>query len=348
MSNHAIVIKAPGDAQLIGASIPKLRDDYIIVKVEAVALNPTDILHIDYFASLGARVGCDYAGLVEEVGSKVTKHFKKGDRVAGFAHGSNAVNHEDGTFAEYITVKGDLQIHIPDNIGFEGAATLGVGVTTVGQALYQSLSLPGPDTPATVKFSVLIYGGSTATGALAIQFAKLSGLEVITTVSPHHFDYVRGLGVDAVSDYNSKTCVEDIKRRTVGRLRHAFDCISKESTAKICVGALSDEGGVYTTLLPIPAEVVAAINSHVTTKLTLAYSAIGEDFQFGQFIPANPDDFGFAKSFWVTAEKLLGEGKIRAHKPSVNEGGSGLCGVLTGLQFLREGKVSGKKLVYVL
>ena len=62
---------------------------------------------------------------------------------------------------------------IPDFLTFEGAATLGVGVTTVGQALYMTLKLPLPTEPAKTPFPVLIYGGSTATGTLAIQYAKL-------------------------------------------------------------------------------------------------------------------------------------------------------------------------------
>lgn len=83
------------------------------------------------------------------------------------------MNHEDGAFANYITAKGDVQIKIPDNVSSIDAATLGVGIFTVGQALYQSLGLPLPTEAAKEPFPVLIYGGSTATGTLAIQFAKL-------------------------------------------------------------------------------------------------------------------------------------------------------------------------------
>jgi hypothetical protein len=54
--NTAIVVQKPGDAKAAEVTIPKLRDDYIIVKVKAVALNPTDWKHIDFMASNGARV----------------------------------------------------------------------------------------------------------------------------------------------------------------------------------------------------------------------------------------------------------------------------------------------------
>lgn len=67
---------------------PSLRDEFIIVKTEFVALNPTDWMHLDKFPSPGAIIGCDFSGVVEEVGKGVTNDLKKGDRVAGFIHGS--------------------------------------------------------------------------------------------------------------------------------------------------------------------------------------------------------------------------------------------------------------------
>lgn len=67
--------------------IPRIRDGWILVKTKAVALNPTDWKHIDFaYANAGSKIGCDYAGVVEEVGSNVT-NFAKGDLVAGFCHG---------------------------------------------------------------------------------------------------------------------------------------------------------------------------------------------------------------------------------------------------------------------
>ncbi len=353
MSNHAVVIKGPGEARVEKVSIPKLRDDYILVKTNAVALNPTDWKHIDYLAHPGARVGCDFAGVVEEVGKKVTKDFKKGDRVCGFCHGANKDYHEDGAFQEHLTAKGDVQIKIPENLSFEEASTLGVGISTVGQGLYQSLKLPLPNDAEAVQKSsgtpILIYGGSTATGSLAIQFAKLSGFQVTTTCSSRNFDYVKSIGADAAYDYNSPTCAKDIKEYTQGKLTHVFDCIAQGESINICVEAMSPSGGTYSTLVRVPDEKVHAINDKVKNVLTLAYTVVGEAFTIGSnHFPAKPEDFEFAKMFWDLSAKLLVEGKVKVHKPSVNEGGSGLEGVLKGLQLMREGKVSGRKLVYTL
>jgi NADPH:quinone reductase-like Zn-dependent oxidoreductase len=86
------------------------------------------------------------------------------------------VNPDDGVFAEVAAVVGDLQMRIPDSLSFEEAATLGLGAITVGQGLYQKalkLELPSSVTTTTKdEVPVLIYGGGTSTGALAIQFAK--------------------------------------------------------------------------------------------------------------------------------------------------------------------------------
>lgn len=68
----------------------------------------------------------------------------------------------------------DLQMHMPDSLSFEKASTIPLGASTVGQGLYQkALKLNLPTDPIKDKEFVLIYGGSTATGSLAVQYAKL-------------------------------------------------------------------------------------------------------------------------------------------------------------------------------
>lgn len=334
----AIKVVEKGRAEIQEVPVPKLREEYVLVKTTYVALNPTDWKHIDYLAIPGHTVGCDFAGVVEEVGPKVTKEWKKGDRISGFTHGVNSAEPEDGAFAEYVVAKGDMAMKIPENLSDEEAATLGVGITTVGQGLYQSLGLPEPGS-GNAGFPILIYGGSTATGSLAIQFAVLSGCEVITTCSPRNFPFVKSLGAAEAFDYNDPDCAKKIREYTKDNLTHVFDCISEGNSPKICSEAISSKGGVISYLLPAKHE-----RQDVENKHTLAYTATGEGFKFGPMeVPPKPEDFEFAKHFWDLATKLVASKQISVHPPKV---GYGLQGIFDGLQQMREGKVSGTKLVY--
>jgi NADPH:quinone reductase-like Zn-dependent oxidoreductase len=81
---------------------------------------------------------------------------------------------EDGAFAEYVLVRDGMIAKIPESLSFEETATLGVGITTMAQSLYMTMKLPLPgEGPIEGAPFFLVYGGSTATGTLAIQFAKL-------------------------------------------------------------------------------------------------------------------------------------------------------------------------------
>lgn len=87
-TQRGIQIQGSNQVKLVSdLPIPKLRDDHILVKVVAVALNPTDVGLIRLANEKGPISGCDYAGVVEEVGSAVTNGLKPGDRVAGWTHG---------------------------------------------------------------------------------------------------------------------------------------------------------------------------------------------------------------------------------------------------------------------
>ncbi|CAM1504823.1 Fc.00g024140.m01.CDS01 [Cosmosporella sp. VM-42] len=344
-----VVYPEPKAVAIRDIPIPEPRDEWVLVKVKAVALNAADCKAIDYGAAdAGSRIGCDFAGIVEKVGGKVTK-FKVGDRIAGFSHGGNSDDHETGAFGEYVLAKDHAQIKIPDKISFEEATTVGLGMLACGQGLYKSLGLPLPNAPAKEPFPVLFYGGSTATAILGIQYAKASGLTVVAAASPPHFDYLKSLGADAVFDYRSPTCAADIKAFTNNKLRHAWDCLGVGT--EICAAALSDtEPSQYGVIGPSNAEVLKKINPLAEgPKLTLAYSAVGQKWHFlGNEIPSDPSEVEFFTKFSVITQELLEKRVIKTIMPTVNQGGSGLGGVLKGLDDVRAHKVSGTKLVYTL
>lgn len=259
---------------------------------------------------------------------------------------------ERGAFGDYILADADIQLKIPDNVSFEEAATLGVGITTVGQGLYQFLKLPLPTSPLSTPKSILINGGSTATGILGIQFAKLSGLTVLTTASPHNFDYLKSLGADAVFDYHTpaEELAKEIKAKTNNSLTLAWDCSPTPESTRASALAMSDsQPGVYGALLPVKDEALKSANPNVTGGFTMGYTVFGEAFsRHGRDYPAKPEDREFGTAFWQLSGDLLAQGKFKVARTSVNQGGEGLEGVLKGLDDLREGKVSGTKLVYTI
>ena len=156
---------------------PRLRDDYVLVRAVAVALNPTDAKAIAQGrAAKDGLLGCDFAGTILSIGKAVTKPWQQGDRVFGCVHGANSNEPEDGAFAEIIAAKGDTCMKIPDHLTFEEACTLGVSVLTCGQGLFQEMKLQLPlatTESARLGESILIYGGSSSAGILAIQFCTL-------------------------------------------------------------------------------------------------------------------------------------------------------------------------------
>lgn len=354
----AFCVTAPKVAGAVERTLPKLRDDYILVRVVSVAVIPTDWKHINFFAKTGQLVGCDYAGIVEEAGKDVQKNFVKGDHVFGLVHGCNDLQEEDRAFAEYVVAKGDTQWRIPDNISFQQAATLGVGVSTVIQALYQLLDLKWPKTGLSsteTEGDILIYGGSTATGYLAIQFANLSGYRVIATCSPHNLDLVHDAGADAVFDYRDPGSAAKIRKYTQNSLKFAFGCVAISDSANFCDNAMSTEGGHKASIdggramsfMATHASIDPATmkEGNIATSFPLAYTTIGEDLnKAGKFIPARSQDKAYIIAFSSLLEDLLAKGKIKPIRHTVC--GRGLHGIAEGLTLMREGKVTGEKLVY--
>ena len=81
--------------------VPRLRNDYVLIRTVSVALNPI----AQKRAARDGLLGCDFAGVVIEVGQGVTKSCTIGDRVFWCGHVAHPDNSEDGSFAEIFTAK---------------------------------------------------------------------------------------------------------------------------------------------------------------------------------------------------------------------------------------------------
>lgn len=158
-------------------NIPKLRPGTILVRTVAVALNPSDFKMGMAFPSPGSVVGMDFAGNVVAIHDLTTRNdLQVGEAVCGMVYGSNPGDQETGSFAAYLIVAADLVLKLPQGLPFEQAAGMGCGLFTSTIALWGSLGLQfTPQNPANTKecILILVYGGSTASGTMAIQLLKL-------------------------------------------------------------------------------------------------------------------------------------------------------------------------------
>lgn len=241
-------------------------------------------------------------------------------------------------------------------MSIDRAACLGVGMTTVGQVLYQSMQLAEPgmvcDDEVTDQQrdeeendedipSILNYGGATSTGSLAIQFAKLSGLGVVTTCSEPNRAWMHELGADAVFDYHDPHG-ERIREVTDDTLELAFDTISTNQTAAICAAALSSSGACYNALLDVHCP-RGDVDSHVS----MAYDIIGEPYLMGgKEVQAQPESLSFGAQWANTVDALLQTRQLTSQRIQIKPGG--LAGIASGLDRLRHGKVRASKLVYIV
>lgn len=170
----ALVAGDGGQYQVSTAvEIPELRPCTMLCQVRAVALNPADWKMIESPATRDAIGGNDFAGEVIQVGQGV-KRFKEGDRIFGMMFGLNPSGKLTGAFCSYALATEDLSCKIPPSMTFEQASTLGVPVGTAGSALFQALGLPmsGAGEDAKIPSCVLVSGGASATGTIAIQMLK--------------------------------------------------------------------------------------------------------------------------------------------------------------------------------
>ncbi|KAL8335869.1 hypothetical protein RB598_009860 [Gaeumannomyces tritici] len=365
-SQSAIVgVKASADSDEVinslgtGIALPALEDDMFMVKNVAVGLN-----HVDnkMGASPGAIAGMDFAGHVVAKGrlarGAAAVPIEVGDRVAGVVLGMHPTSPLVGAFAQYTGASEGGVLRLPDHMSMEQGASLASGLGTVGLALFHSLQIPGyplepppqPQPAAGVQEGrlpprhVLIYGGSSAVGTLAIQVVKLSGLVPITTCSPANFDLVASYGAERAFDYRSPTCAADVRAHTRNSLRYALDCISEPETMELCYSCLGRLGGRYTALEPWMRGLERA-RGNVRPDWVLGPMMIGKPISwrppFDKAVDPAVKELG--ARFFRTAQELLDRGLLKAHPLHVLRGG--LPSVVEGLELLRSKKMSGKKII---
>lgn len=194
---------SPDNMEFVDIAKPAPAGTEVLVRVHAAAVNPIDWYYLrgqPYFMRLDAgigvpddtRMGIDFAGVVEAVGSEVTR-FRPGDRVFGGA---------EGTFAEYVLLAEDgVVVPIPDSVSFSDAAALPVAAVTALQALRDKGRLEAGQ-------KVLINGASGGVGTFAVQLAKSMGAEVHGVCSTRNVELVQSLGADRVFDYRSEDYTE--------------------------------------------------------------------------------------------------------------------------------------------
>jgi len=213
ITDNAVSMKAivgrcygsPDVLELEDIEKPEPADNELLVRVKAAAVNPLDWHYMrgsPYImrligSGLGTpndpRLGVDFAGTVEAVGSNV-KQFNVGDEVFGGANGA---------FAEYVTIAEDRGVvSKPSNMSFEQAASVPIAAITALQSLRDKGQIkPGQ--------KVLINGASGGVGTFAVQIAKSYGAKVTGVCSGRNAEMVRSIGADHVIDYKREDYTEN-------------------------------------------------------------------------------------------------------------------------------------------
>ncbi|TWU72712.1 hypothetical protein ED733_004255 [Metarhizium rileyi] len=307
------------------AQLLALRMDEVLVHVKAVAVNPCDYKMHERFPCPGAVDGCDFAGIIVALGSDKIK-WSIGDRVCGAVHGSNPLRPESGAFAEYVPCESEFTLKIPAHMSFKEAAALGgTGLATLGMALFKELALPGSlEAPATKPRTVLVHGGSSSVGTMAMQLVRLFGAE-------------------EVFDYNDPDCAQSIKAYTRNTLAYVLDPFTDAKSIALCYKAMGRAGGRYACLEMYPDYVLERKSIKVGFVMGPALLGHRLGLSYGYEKDEDPEMRAFGVQWYQSVQKILDQGKLRPHPLRVL--GHSFEAVLKGVEMLKRKAVSGEKLV---
>lgn len=188
-------ITDPASLEDVELPVPILRPHDLLVRVEAVSVNPVDVKQRAGSDPGGEwRVlGYDQAGTVEAIGDAVTL-FAVGDRV----YSAGSIDRQ-GTDADLHAVDERIVGHMPTTLGFAEAAALPLTSITAWEALFDRFRLTA-DSDGTL----LVLGGAGGVGSAMIQLAReLTNVTIIATASrPESAAWVRELGAHRVVDHH--------------------------------------------------------------------------------------------------------------------------------------------------
>lgn len=238
----------PDGLALCRIEMPRLQDNQqILVKVMSAGLDRCDLLAVSGWGKVerrkvngGFSIGRDFCGVVVEAGIGVT-HLQPGDRVWGAVPFPEA-----GTLAEHVVVPGLVAHRMPNNLNWEGAATVPYSALQVWAALVWRGGLK-PDQAAGVQ--VLVVDGVTDTGCLAVQLSCMWGANVTVLCPARTVPLAHALGahmVVAARDEESLS-VQDLQETgNYDLIVLAGDLLTK--SAATCL--LAPRGKVTSTLPP--------------------------------------------------------------------------------------------------
>uniref|UniRef100_A0A2N9H6N3 Enoyl reductase (ER) domain-containing protein n=1 Tax=Fagus sylvatica TaxID=28930 RepID=A0A2N9H6N3_FAGSY len=223
-------------------TVPEVKEDQVLIKVVAAALNPVDSKRmLGFFKATDSPLptvpGYDIAGVVVKVGSHVKK-FKEGDEVYGDIN-EKAIDHPKtiGSLAEYTAVEEKVLALKPNNLSFVEAASLPLAIETA----YGALERIG----FSADKSILVLGGAGGVGTLVIQLAKhvFGASKVAATSSTGKLELLKSLGADLAIDY-TKENFEDLPEK----FDFVYDTVGQSAKA---VKAVKEGGQVVTITGPV-------------------------------------------------------------------------------------------------
>jgi putative PIG3 family NAD(P)H quinone oxidoreductase len=186
--------------------MPEPGPGQVLVRVQAAGVNRPDVAQRQghYPPPPGASPipGLEIAGTVERVGANVSSPAK-GDSVCALVTG--------GGYAEYCVAEAVCCLPIPKGLSFEEAAALPETFFTVWTNLFDRAALKAGET-------LLVHGGSSGIGTVAIQLAANFGARVFTTAgSEEKCNACRRLGAELAINYRTRDFVAEVLRATENR-----------------------------------------------------------------------------------------------------------------------------------